>query len=154
MIGSLVIEGEIEQSSELKSDYVWIKALSDEHEPAGEQNDYYTPIKDGKFKQTIHFFNGEGMYDLSVQVPSKTRDNYYYKAASFSVFNVHPDYQRDVTYTPFGQENLVSLDVENGFLEADGIFKLKGRLGQAAGKDEVMVALTKEGETRKNRINL
>lgn len=148
--GQLIIEGEIEESSELKSDYVWIKALSDEQEPAGGQHDYYTPLKDGKFKQTIHFFNGEGMYDFIVQVPSKTRDNYYYHAASFSVFNVHPDYQRDVTYTPFGQENLVTLDVENGFQKADGIFKLTGHLEQTAGKDEVMVALTKEGETWKN----
>lgn len=87
------------------------------------------------------------MYDFIVQVPSKTRDNYYYHAASFSVFNVHPDYQRDVTFTPFGQENLVTLDVENGFQKADGIFKLTGHLEQTAGKDEVMVALTKEGET-------
>jgi len=148
--GQLVIEGEIEQSSDLQSDYIWIKALSDKQETAGKQHDYYTPIKDGKFKQTIHFFNGEGTYNLSVQVPSMNRENYFYNAASFSVFNVHPDYQRDLSYTPYGQDNQFSLDVKNGFIEADGIFKLTGSLGQLADKDEVMVALTKEGETWKN----
>ncbi|MFP3472151.1 hypothetical protein R0J90_19055, partial [Micrococcus sp. SIMBA_144] len=65
------IDGEIEKYQDLKSDFAWIKVRASEEGPAGRQLEYYTPIKDGTFKQDIHFFNGEGEYSVSVQLPSK-----------------------------------------------------------------------------------
>jgi len=71
--------------------------------PAGNQHEYYTPIENGKFKQDIHFFNGEGEYKVSVQLPSKDRENYFYDTIDFKVKNVNPEMKRDISYTPFGR---------------------------------------------------
>ena len=99
--GKVVVEGNIEDYSQLKEDYLWIKVTSTEEGPAGNQHEYYTGIEDGKFKQDIHFFNGEGEYKISVQIPSKDRENYFYDTIEFNVINVNPEMKRDISYTPF-----------------------------------------------------
>lgn len=76
--GKVVVGGNIEKYTELKSNYVWIKVYSTVEGPAGNQQEYYAMLKEGKFKQEISFFNGEGEYQVEVQVPSKDSENYYY----------------------------------------------------------------------------
>lgn len=144
--GQVTVEGEIEQHSELKSDYVWIKVRASEGGPAGEQLEYYTPIKNGKFKQNIRFFNGEGEYSVSVQLPSKDRENYYYDTASFTVHNVNPDIMRDVTLTPFGQDAALSLSSESSFIKGNEIFPLKGEAVNLTDEDTIMLRLKKDSQ--------
>lgn len=144
--GQVTVDGEIEQHSELKSDYAWIKVRASEEGPAGNQLEYYTPIKNGKFKQNIHFFNGEGEYSVSVQLPSKDRENYYYDTASFTVHNVNPDVMRDVTLTPFGQDAALSLSSESSYIKGDEIFPLKGEAGNLTDEDTIMLRLNKDSQ--------
>ncbi|KAA0561529.1 transglutaminase domain-containing protein [Bacillus sp. CH30_1T] len=144
--GQVTVDGEIEQHSELKSDYAWIKVRASEEGPAGKQLEYYTPIKNGKFKQNIHFFNGEGEYSVSVQLPSKDRENYYYDTASFTVHNVNPDVMRDVTLTPFGQDAALSLSSESSYIKGDEIFSLKGEAGNLTDEDTIMLRLKKDSQ--------
>ncbi|WRP07715.1 transglutaminase-like domain-containing protein [Rossellomorea aquimaris] len=144
--GQVTIDGEIEQHSELKSDYVWIKVRASEEGPAGKQLEYYTPIKDGKFKQEIHLFNGEGEYSVSVQLPSKDRENYYYDTASFTVHNVNPDIMRDVTLTPFGQDASLSLSFESSYIKSNEIFPLKGEAENLTDEDTIMLRLKKDSQ--------
>ncbi|MGE6754010.1 transglutaminase domain-containing protein [Rossellomorea sp. NPDC071047] len=144
--GQVTVDGEIEQHSELKSEYAWIKVRASEEGPAGNQLEYYTPIKDGKFKQEIHFFNGEGEYSVSVQLPSKDRENYYYDTASFTVHNVNPDIMRDVTLTPFGQDAALSLSSESSFIKGNEIFPLKGEAANLTDEDTIMLRLKKDSQ--------
>ncbi|MGM0839953.1 MAG: transglutaminase domain-containing protein [Bacillota bacterium] len=144
--GQVTVDGEIEQHSELKSDYVWIKVRASEEGPLGKQLEYYTPIEDGKFKQNIRLFNGEGEYSVSVQLPSKDRENYYYDTAFFTVHNVNPDIARDVTLTPFGQEAGLSLSSESSYIKGNETFPLKGEAANLTDKDTIMLRLKKDSQ--------
>jgi hypothetical protein len=144
--GQVTVDGEIEQHSELKSDYAWIKVRASEEGHAGKQLEYYTPIKNGKFKQNIHFFNGEGEYSVSVQLPSKDRENYYYDIASFTVHNVNTDVTRDVTLTPFGHDAALSLSSESSYIKGNEIFPLKGEAGNLTDEDAIMLRLKKDSQ--------
>lgn len=152
--GEVIVEGEIEKHSLLKSDYAWIKVHSNDDGPAGENHEYYTPIQEGKFKQAIHFFNGEGEYRITVQLPSIDRENYYYDTADFEVYNVNPDIQRDITYTPFGQDAELALNLDSGYVEKEGIFQLKGEAGNLTDKDIIMLRLDKDSETWQHVISI
>ncbi|AYA77570.1 transglutaminase domain-containing protein [Bacillus sp. Y1] len=143
----VVVEGEIEKFSEIKSDYVWIKVQANEEEPAGMEQEYYAPIKEGKFKQEISLFNGEGQYEVKVQVPSLDREDYYYETASFTVHNVNADIERDVTYSPFGQEAEILLNLDLGYVTEKEIFSLSGDAGTLSDNDTIMIKLTKESDS-------
>lgn len=144
--GHVTVDGEIEQHSELKSDYAWIKVRASEEGPAGKQLEYYTPIQNGKFKQNIHFFNGEGEYNVSVQLPSKDRENYFYDTASFTVHNVNPDAKRDVTVTPFGQDAELTLNTKTSYLKEEEVFSLKGEAANLSDEDTIMLRLEKDSD--------
>jgi hypothetical protein len=148
--GEVVVEGNIEKFSSLKSDYVWIKVSADEEGPAGIQHEYYTEMKDGKFKETIHFFNGAGKYHVIVQIPSTETENYYFEAVKFDVHNVNPENERDLTLTPFGQEAELAINMESGYVKETEIFRLEGEAGKLTDKDTVMLKLTKESESWKH----
>ncbi|MDQ0273307.1 transglutaminase domain-containing protein [Cytobacillus purgationiresistens] len=145
--GSVTVEGKIEKFSELKSDYAWIKVSADEGGPAGKEHEYYTPIEDGKFKQPIHFFNGEGSYQVMVQLPDTDSENYFYDVASFKVHNVNPEAKRDVTYTPFGYETKMQLDLDSSYVQAEEVFSLSGDAGNLTEKDTVMIRIKKESDS-------
>jgi hypothetical protein len=143
----VVVEGAIEKFSEIKSDYIWIKVQANEEEPAGMEQEYYAPIKEGKFKQEISLFNGEGQYEVKVQVPSLDREDYYYETASFTVHNVNPDIERDVTYSPFGQEAEILLNLDLGYVTEKEIFSLSGDAGTLSDNDTIMIKLTKDSDS-------
>jgi hypothetical protein len=143
----VVVEGEIEKFSEIKSDYVWIKVQATEEEPAGMEQEYYAPIKEGKFKQEISLFNGDGQYEVKVQVPSLDREDYYYETASFTVHNVNPDIERDVTYSPFGQEAEILLNLDLRYVTEKEIFSLSGDAGTLSDNDTIMIKLTKDSDS-------
>ncbi|UII56262.1 transglutaminase-like domain-containing protein [Cytobacillus spongiae] len=145
--GKVVVEGMIEKHSEIKGDFIWIKVLSAEEGPAGNQHEYYTKLENGKFKQEVRFFNGEGEYRVMVQVPSKDSENYYYDTASFTVHNVNPKMERDVTYSPFGQEAGISLDFEQSYHVKQEAFTVSGDAGNLTDQDTLMLRLVKESES-------
>ncbi len=143
----VMVEGAIEKFSEIKSDYVWIKVRAIEEGPAGMEQEYYAPVKEGKFKQELSLFNGEGQYDVKVQVPSLDREDYYYETASFTVHNVNPDIKRDVTYSPFGQEAEILLNLDHGYVKEKEIFALSGDAGTLSDNDTIMIKLTKDSDS-------
>lgn len=144
--GKVTVEGKIEQSDRLKSDFAWIKVRSNEEGPAGSQHEYYAPIQEGKFKQTIHFFNGEGEYQVTVQLPSTDSENYYYDTASFDVVNVNPEMKRDVSYTPFGYAAGLSVDMKTSYVKKNETFIIKGKVKNLSDQDMIMLNLLKDSE--------
>lgn len=148
--GKVIVEGMIDKFSSLKSDYVLIKVSAEEEGPAGQQHEYYAKLKDGKYKQTIRFFNGEGKYRVSVHIPSNETENYYFEATAFDVHNVNPDIERDLVLTPFGQDAEVTLGVDSGYVKENEIFRLEGEAGELADEDTVMLKLTKDIESWKH----
>jgi Transglutaminase-like superfamily len=150
--GKVSVKGEIEKYQDLKSDFAWIKVRASEDGPGGRQLEYYTPIEDGKFKQDIHFFNGEGEYSVSVQLPSKDRENYYYDTASFTVHNVNPQINRDVTLTPFGQDAELSLNSKSSYVKGNEVFSLKGKAAGLSDEDTIMLRLKKDSDNWKHVI--
>lgn len=148
--GKVSIEGTIEQFDQLKSDYAWIKIRSNEEAVAGLEHEYYTPIEEGSFKQTIHFFNGEGEYRVTVQLPSKDQENYYYDTASFEVINVNPEQKRDLTYTPYGFEAGLDLDLDASYVKENETFSLQGKVGESVHGDTLMLTLRKDAEQWKH----
>ncbi|WP_235864020.1 transglutaminase domain-containing protein [Sutcliffiella halmapala] len=151
--GQVVIEGAIEKFAELKSDYAWIKVHAFEEGPAGNQHEYYTPIVNGEFTQAIHFFNGEGEYRITVQLPSVDRENYYYDTATFEVVNVNPELKRDVSYTPFGHQAELSISLDSSFVKEEGVFSLQGSVN-LTNEDTVMLRLNKDSESWKHVISV
>ncbi|WP_077210661.1 transglutaminase-like domain-containing protein [Bacillus dakarensis] len=148
--GEVKVEGEIEQYTNLKSDYAWIEVYSFEDGPSGDLHEYYTPIKEGKFEQAVHFHNGEGEYKVTVKLPDTNRENYYYDLSSFEVINVNPEIQRDVTFSPFGQAAKLSLDLEASYVKENEIFELSGKAGNLTDEDTIMISLYKDSNTWKH----
>jgi hypothetical protein len=146
--GKVDIEGDIKEHSGLKSDFVWIKVYSKEDGPTGNTMEYYTPIKDGKFKESLPFFNGEGEYRITVQLPSTEQENYYYDIATFTVHNVSPDAEHPVAYTPFAYDAELELDSKEGFLKGQEVFPFNGSAGNLANNGEtLMIRLNKDSES-------
>ena len=150
---SVTIEGTIEQHEQLKENYVWIKINFNGDTLSSNSLEYYTPIIDGKFKQETTLFNGEGDYYVTVLLPSKDQDNYYYDLTSFNVFNVNPTIHRDITYNPSAlNANLAIQDPESGYVKRNEVFKLKGKVDTIEDLKEIMIELKKDGETWKHVI--
>ncbi|ATP41636.1 transglutaminase [Solibacillus sp. R5-41] len=150
----VTIEGTIEQHEQLREKFVWIKMKYSGNSLVDNSQDYYAPIKDGKFKQQVTLFKGEGEYQITVLTPSKDQDNYYYDLAKFNVLNVNPAIQRDITYTPFGQE--ARLKIQNpgsGYVNANEVFTISGKIDTMNSPNEtVMLELLKDGESWKHVI--
>ncbi|MBT2691250.1 transglutaminase domain-containing protein [Bacillus sp. ISL-47] len=150
--GKVVVEGEVEKYSALKSEYAWIKVRASEEGHAGYDHEYYTPIKEGKFKQPIRFFNGEGEYRVTVQLPSMDSENYYYDTAAFTVHNINPEADRDVTFTPFGQEAEMALNLKSSYVKENEIFSLSGKAVNLTDSDTIMLKINKDAEMWKHVI--
>lgn len=144
--GKVTVQGKVEQFDKLKSDYAWIKVRSAEDGAAGSEHEYYAPITEGEFKQTIHFFNGEGEYEVKVQLPSTDAENYYYDLARFDVTNVNPEARRDVTYTPYGFSAGLAIDMKTSYIKEKETFFLKGKAENLTNEDQIMINLRKDSE--------
>ncbi|MED4018247.1 transglutaminase domain-containing protein [Sutcliffiella cohnii] len=147
--GQVVVEGQIEKHAELQTDFVWIKVTTNVDGPTGKNLEYYTHIINGTFKQEIHFYNGEGEYQVNVQLPSMDRENYYYSTAKFDVINVNPEKKRDVTFTPYGYEAGLALDLSSSYVEENGVISLKGT-ANLTDEDTVMITLKKDSDNWKH----
>ncbi|MGN7388579.1 transglutaminase domain-containing protein [Sporosarcina sp. SAFN-015] len=146
------VVGTVENQDQLQEKYVWIKIRFDGEALSDDSMEYYAPIQDGKFKQDVRLFNGEGEYQVTVMLPSKDRKNYYYDLAKFTVFNVNPAMQRDLTYTPFAQDAGLSLEAPaSGYVNENEVFTLKGKIPSIKGTNEqLMLELKKDGEMWKH----
>ncbi|MCG3088458.1 transglutaminase domain-containing protein [Sporosarcina cyprini] len=150
----VTIEGTVEQHEQLQEHYVWIKIQFLGDSITDPYQEFFVPIKDGKFKQEAGLFNGEGEYRVTVLLPSKTQSNYYYDLADFKVFNVNPSIQRDMTFTPFAQEaGLKIQDPDSGYLKGNKVFTLTGTIDSInEDKNLLMVELTKDTQSWKHII--
>lgn len=148
----VVIEGKVKEHAKLKSNYAWVKVYADEVGPAGAEHEYYMPINGGQFKETIHFFNGDGEYRVEIKFPSTEQEDYYYSTASFEVINVHPDMQRDVTYTPFGIEAGLSLQIDDSYATEKALYPLKGEVEHLSNNDTIMIILKKDSQQWKHLL--
>ncbi|MFC5602621.1 transglutaminase domain-containing protein [Sporosarcina koreensis] len=148
----VTVEGTVEHQDQLKENYAWIKIRFAGEALSDDSMEYYAPILDGKFKQEVRLFNGEGEYQVTVMLPSTKQKNYYYDLAKFIVFNVSPAMQRDVTYTPFAQEAGLSIEAPvSGYVKESEVFALKGKIPAIKGTNEtLMLELKKDGETWKH----
>ncbi|MDQ0176973.1 transglutaminase-like domain-containing protein [Bacillus chungangensis] len=150
---SITITGNIEHFEQLKGSYVWIKIDTQETGPAGNTLEYYTQIKDGRFKQKIRFFNGEGEYTVKVLLPSNDKENYYYDIANFEVVNVNPKNHRDITYSPFAQDaSMVIQHPKVGYFQETETFSLKGKMNEQIQQQEVMLEIRKDSDSWKHVI--
>ncbi|MCM3745054.1 transglutaminase-like domain-containing protein [Sporosarcina luteola] len=152
----VTVEGTVENHDQLQEDYVWIKIRFSGEALSTDSMEYYAPIQDGKFKQDVRLFNGEGEYQVTVMLPSTKQKNYYYDLAKFTVFNVNPAIQRDLTYTPFAQEAGLTIEAPaSGYVNENEMFTLKGEIPSIKGPNEqVMLELKKDGETWKHVITV
>lgn len=148
----VTIEGTIEQHEQLKENFVWIKMKYRGDSLVDNVQDYYAPIKDGKFKQQTTLFKGEGEYHITVLAPSKDQANYYYDLAEFNVFNVNSTILRDITYTPFAQEAGLTLQGPgSGYVNSNELFTVSGKIDSTHSSNEtVMLELIKDGESWKH----
>ena len=148
----VTVEGTVEHQDKLKEKYVWIKIMFTGEALSNDSMEYYAPIQDGKFKQDVRLFNGEGEYRVTVMLPSTKQKNYYYDLAKFTVFNVNTAIQRDLTYTPFAQDAGLSLQAPaSGYVQESEVFTLTGKIPSIKGPNEqVMLELKKDGETWKH----
>lgn len=145
----VTVEGSVEQHEQLQGKYVWIKLQYDGEAIADNEMEYYAPITDGKFKQDVTLYNGEGEYRVTVLLPSKDRENYYYDLVKFNVYNVNPTLQRDITYTAFGQDAHLTIEQPaNGYVEENEVFTVKGTTD--IDNETVMIELKKDGEAWKH----
>ncbi|MGD6779942.1 transglutaminase domain-containing protein [Sutcliffiella horikoshii] len=152
--GYLEIAGNVEKHADLKGEYVWIKVRSDEDGPTGNVMEYYAPIQDGEFKENISFFNGEGEYRVTVQLPDTNRENYYYDTASFTVHNVNPKSTYDVSLTPFGHDAGLQFDVESSFLKENELFSFEGKASNLLDGDTIMLQLKKDSDIWKHMVTV
>ncbi|MGD6993271.1 transglutaminase domain-containing protein [Sutcliffiella horikoshii] len=152
--GQIEIAGTVEKHADLKGEYVWIKVRSDEDGPTGNVMEYYAPIQDGEFKENISFFNGEGEYRVTVQLPDTNRENYYYDTASFTVHNVNPESTYDVSLTPFGHDAGLQFDVESSFLKENELFSLDGKASNLLDGDTIMLQLKKDSDIWKHMVTV
>ncbi|NLP49832.1 transglutaminase domain-containing protein [Bacillus sp. RO1] len=152
--GQIDIAGTVEKHADLKGEYVWIKVRSDEDGPTGDLMEYYAPIRDGEFKEKISFFNGEGEYKVTVQLPDTERENYYYDIASFTVHNVNPESTYDITLTPFGHDAGLQFNVESAFLKENELFALGGKAAALSDGDTIMLQLKKDSDIWKHMVTI
>lgn len=145
----VTVEGNVEQYEQLQGQYVWIKLQYDGEAITDNAMEYYAPLTDGKFKQDVTLFNGEGDYRVTVLLPSKDRENYYYDLVKFNVYNVNPTVQRDITYTAFAQDAHLTIEQPaSGYVEENEVFTVKGTT--AIDNETVMIELKKDGEAWKH----
>lgn len=150
---TVLIEGNIEKHDQLRGDFAWIKIHFVGNASTSDSLEYYAPIEDGKFKQKVILYNGEGEYRINVLLPSKDKDNYYYDLAKINVINVNPTIHRDITYSPFAQEAELNIEApSSGFIEGNEVFTLKGETNLTDGNNELMIELKKDGETWKHML--
>lgn len=145
--GSFTIEGKIDSPEQLKGEYAWIKVNSKDPFDTKTALEYYTPIKNGKVKQHIQLYNGEGAYSVSVLIPDNNRENYYSELASFEAINVNPEKKRDLTLTPFGFESELSLAKPlAGYITANESMRLEGKLKRNDVYETLMIQIKKDGQ--------
>lgn len=125
-----LIQGSVERTQQLQSDFVWVEL--DKKEGKGEDNkfSYYVSLdEDGNFDQWVLLHHGEGVYQVTVRLPSEAEEDRFYDVARMQVHNVNPQIQRDIAMTRVGQSSgLVIAEPVSGFSNANGSIPLKGSL--------------------------
>lgn len=151
---SFTVAGSVEKTAGMKSEHVWIeiKKKGGGEISEGKQFSYYTPLKNGSFRQKVQLFAGKGEYQVTVRMPSEATEGYYHDFARFEVVNVNPAIKRDIGWTPAGLEAGLKLTrPKKGYIKADGIFTLEGSISKTYGSPYIMV-LVKKGSNKWQRL--
>lgn len=143
-----VVKGKIDKHTDLKGNYVWIKVKHDDGEINNNTFEYYAPLENGVFNQAVHFFNGEGKYNVQIMLPSNERDNYFSELAAIDVINVNPKKERDITYSPIGNASGLEIASPNtGLAEANEIIPIAGRFSNKLTDQKIMLQIKKDNDT-------
>ncbi|MBS4199366.1 transglutaminase domain-containing protein [Bacillus sp. FJAT-49732] len=135
------ISGTVKKYDLLKGKYAWIKL---KHLDKDETFEYYSPVKDGRFSQSIHFFNGNGKYSVQVLLPSTDQENYYSELAAFEVMNTDTNMIRDISYTPYGLDAGLHINEPNtGLVEENEMIHVSGKVAESS----VMLQIEKEEDS-------
>jgi len=154
---SFMVAGSVKKTSGMKSKHVWIeiRKLGGDESPGEKKFSYYTPLKDGSFRQRVQLFAGKGEYQVTVRMPSEATEGYYHDFARFQVVNVNPKLKRDIGWTPAGLEAGLKLTrPKTGYLRADGIVVLEGSIANSYGSPYIMVVLQKGSEKWQRVVRL
>src|SRR5690554_5959285 len=127
------IEGKIDQTENLNSEYIWISMIQKEDIEEIDRNDfnYYVPINDHNFSKELTLHHGEGEYEIKIRVPSNKseEEGMYYDVATFTVMNQDEEINREVEYTQYGVENQIQLTSPMiGVGESEGSIFIEGEL--------------------------
>ncbi|HEY4553191.1 MAG TPA: fimbrillin family protein, partial [Bacillaceae bacterium] len=76
------ISGSVKKHDQLKSTHAWIKVRLKESSNRHDEMDYYAKLNNGRFKQSVQLFNGEGAYEIQVLLPSTDKEDYYTELAA------------------------------------------------------------------------
>lgn len=141
----LKVSGHIEKDKELLEDYIWVKMNVENGSDMNETFEYYLPIIEGKFEQTLHFFKGAETYHVQLLAPSIERENYFHELTSFKVENIDEEMIRDIVYTPYGiAHDLILHEPDTGLIESEDMVVLSGEIAEA---EEIMIQLQKDQHT-------
>jgi len=141
--GSIDLHGTVTNRNYV-SPFVWVIVKSTKQGLLGQEMEYFIPIENGVFQETIQLFNGEGNYEVSLLLPSVEEDNMFYDSAYFEVENVNPKIQRDIVLNPFGHEVGLTFATNEGYATREGIYELEGNLESSSDISQLMIRLNKE----------
>jgi hypothetical protein len=154
---SFTVAGSVKKTAGMKSKHVWIdiRKTGGSEIPGAKKFSYYTPLKDGTFRQRVQLFAGKGEYLVTVRMPSEATEGYYHDFARFRVVNVNPEVKRDIGWTPAGLEAGLKLTrPKTGYQAADGIFDLEGSISNSYGSPYIMVLMQKGSEKWQRMVRL
>ncbi|MDR6225898.1 transglutaminase domain-containing protein [Desmospora profundinema] len=123
------ITGSVEKILQLQADFAWVEVEKEGDSGDDSKFSYYIPLDDGQFDQWIQLHKGEGIYQVTVRLPSEAEANHFYDVAQMKVHNVNPRVERDIAMTRVGQSSGLAFEQPaSGFGEASGSIALKGSL--------------------------
>lgn len=145
------IEGNIEQTQDLNSAYLWVLITGTEEIEHADHNEfnYYVAIEDQTFSKQLTIPHGAGEYEVSIRVPSRHTEEVgmYYDVATFTVNNQDEEIEREVAYTEYGVHNQIQLiSPEVGYGESEGTVNIEGIVPSDHQGDMILVQVVKGNE--------
>jgi len=147
------VTGKVEEAHRLSSQVVWVHVEYKGNQSSGLPSamDYYMPLKNGTFHQSIRLFKGKGNYQVTVRLPSEKEMDTYYPIATFTVTNSNPKITRDIEYTVEGLKHQMKLEAPlTGYASGKGTLWVKGNV--SIGDDSVLVQVRKGQKSWRRKI--
>lgn len=143
---TITVNGYIKQYQQLTEQYVWIQITyqGSRGESLPDTFQYYTPIKQGNFIQTIKLFAGLGDYDVQLFVSNRKPNQSFYPFAKFTVTNQDPNTYSDISYSLQAKEmNLSLYQPLSGFVIRNTSIELSGSVEKQLARNKLLVQIQK-----------